>query len=212
MGLPSFRSRTDEFHHTFVFALGHSSPGQVFAIGLIDHNGVGQFHNTLFDTLQIVACAGENYQHKEINHIADGGLRLAYTDGFHQNHIIACRFAEHHGLAALAGHAAQGPAGRRRTDKAVGFPGQVLHTGLIAQNGTARQRAGRIHCQNGHFIAHAAQQLAKGFNKRTFTRAGHAGDADTQRPAGFRQQSLQYPLGFVKIFGRVTFNQCNRLG
>ena len=106
MGLPPFRGRTDEFHHTFVFTLGHGSPRQVFAVRFVNYNGVGQFHDTFFNTLQIVACTCQNHQHKEVYHITYGRLRLAYAYGFYQNHVIPCRFAKHHGLAALTGHTA----------------------------------------------------------------------------------------------------------
>ena len=212
MGLPAFRCRTDKFHHAFVFALGHGRPGQVFAVRFVYYNSVRQFHDTFFDTLQVVARAGQNYQHKEVDHVTYRGLRLAYADGFHQDHIIPCRFAEHHCLTALAGHTAQCTAGRRRTDKAVRLTGQVLHTGLVAQNGTAGERAGRVDCQNGHFVTHAAQQLAECLDKRTLACAGDTGNTDAQRPARFWQQPLQYALGLIKIFGSITLDQCNRFG
>ena len=38
MGGPSFRCRTDEFHHPFIFALGNFGPLQVVPVGLVDHN------------------------------------------------------------------------------------------------------------------------------------------------------------------------------
>ena len=69
-----------------------------------------------------------------------------------------------------------------------------------------------VNGQNGHFVAHAAQQLAKGLDKRTLACAGNTGDTDAQRLARFWQQPLQYTLGLIKIFGSITFDQSNRFG
>lgn len=157
MGFPPFRRRTNEFHHPLVLALGYGGTGQIVPVGLVDHNGIGQFHNPLFDPLQIIPRPGQDEEHEEIDHVADRRFRLSDADRFDKDDIISCRFAQHHRFSAFPGDPAQGSLGRGRPDEAVWFPRQVLHSRLIPQNGTACQGTRRIDSQNGHMIPHVAQ-------------------------------------------------------
>ena len=131
MGLPAFCGGTDKFYHPFIFPLGDFRPFQVVAISLVDHNGVRQFHNPLFDALQIVPCACQYDKHKEVDHIAYCRFRLPDPDSFHKDDIVACRFTKQHSLTALAGYTAQRPLRRRRTYETVRFSGEILHTCLV---------------------------------------------------------------------------------
>ena len=74
MGFPAFRSGADKFHHPFVFSLGDLSSFQIVPIGLVHHDGIGQFHNAFLDALQVIAGTGKNHQHKEIYHGTDCGF------------------------------------------------------------------------------------------------------------------------------------------
>ena len=131
MGLPAFGSRTDKFNHTLIFALGNNSLRQVIAIGFVDNDSISNLHDAFLDALQVITSAGQYDQHEEVNHGTDSNLRLAYADGFYQNNITACSFAEKHSFAALTCNTAQSSLCRGRTDEAVRLTRKHLHTCFI---------------------------------------------------------------------------------
>ena len=112
MCFPSLCRRSDKFNHSFIFAAGDLRFRQVIAVCFVDDNSIRKFHDALLDALKFITGTGENDEHEEVYHITDCRFRLAYANGFDQDYIAACRFAEKHGFTALSGYAAQGSARR----------------------------------------------------------------------------------------------------
>jgi len=90
-----------------VLGLGDLGFGDVVAIGLVDDDAVGHFHDAPFDALQFVATTGNLYKQEEIDHGMDGGFRLANAYRFHKDGVKTSRFAEDDGFPGLAGHPTQ---------------------------------------------------------------------------------------------------------
>ena len=95
-----------------VFGRGCSGALDVIPVGLVDRQHIGDLDHAFFQSLQLVAGAGQHQHQKKIGHVGDDGLRLTRADGLHQHHIVARRLADEHRLARFCRHAAE-RAGRR---------------------------------------------------------------------------------------------------
>jgi len=103
-----------------VLGLGDLGFGDVVAIGLVDDDAVGHFHDAPFDALQFITPTGNLDEQEEIDHGVNGCFRLANAYRFHKNGVKTSGFAEHNGFPGLAGHAAQGTGRRGRANEGVG--------------------------------------------------------------------------------------------
>ena len=54
---------------------------QQVAVGLVDHDDVGELHDPPLDALQVVAAAGRREQQEAVDHVGHRHLRLAHPDG-----------------------------------------------------------------------------------------------------------------------------------
>src|ERR1051325_2114629 len=77
--------------YSFDFALQTIGSGQV---RLVDHEHVGDIHDTCFHCLHIVAHARHEYDDGDIGEPGDVHLVLADTDGFDENHVETGRVHE----------------------------------------------------------------------------------------------------------------------
>ena len=143
-------------------------------IGLVDHHQVRQLHHALLDGLQIVTRIGQLQQHKHVRHTVHRRLALAHAHGFDDDDVIARRFTDEHGLARFLGNTAQRAAAGAGTD--IGFlaHGQLLHAGLVTQDGATGNRARRINRQHRHAVAQANQVQAQGFDEGRLAHTRHA--------------------------------------
>ena len=91
---------------------------------------------------------------------------LPHAHRLHQDDVVARGFADHHGLPGLAGHPAEGPAGRGGPDESPFADGEFLHPGLVGQDAPALVRAARVDGQHGHpeplLREHHAEALDEG--------------------------------------------------
>jgi hypothetical protein len=87
----------------------------------------------------------------------------------------------------------------------------VLHAGLVAEDGAARDGAGRIDRQHRH-TQPFYQVQAQGFDEGGFADARHAADAKAKRLARVRQQSGEQAVGLFTVVGPGGFKQGNGLG
>ena len=109
----------------------------VVAVGLVDRNGIGEFHHAFLDPLQLVSGPGDQQKQEEIHHRANGDLTLSDADGLHEDHVVSCRLTEQHRLARLACNTTEIASGRRRADETVRLAGEPFHARLVAQNAAA---------------------------------------------------------------------------
>jgi hypothetical protein len=92
------------------------------AITLIDNNEVDEFDDAALDTLQFVTATRSDQQEKDINHVCDGGLGLADSNGFHDDDIKSCGFAQQNCLTSAPRDAPKRSASRRGAHKGTRMP------------------------------------------------------------------------------------------
>ena len=90
-----------------VFGGGKLGAGKIVAVGLVDHDHVGELDHALLEGLQFVAGARQRQDKKEVGHVGDRDFRLADADGLDKNNVIARGLAEQHGLARARRNAAE---------------------------------------------------------------------------------------------------------
>ena len=100
--------------HAGEFSLRPSCPPDVVTVGLVDHDGIGHFHDPPFDPLQFVTRPGQQDQQEEIHHSVYGGFGLPHSDGLHENGIETRRLAKYDRLPGFSCHTTQGAARWRR--------------------------------------------------------------------------------------------------
>ena len=110
---PGGKPRRQNMQRGAIFRRSGVCPGQIVAVGLVDGDHIGEFDEALLEALQFVAAAGQHQGEEKIRHVGDRGFRLSGADGLDQNHVVAGRLAQQHGLAGFCGDAAE-RAGRRR--------------------------------------------------------------------------------------------------
>ncbi len=79
----------------------------IVAIGFVDHDSVGHFHNASFDSLQFVASAGKLDKQEKVDHGMDRSLALPYPDCFYEYVVVAGGFTQHYGFTGLARHTSE---------------------------------------------------------------------------------------------------------
>ncbi len=209
---PAFGRRGQVVERAVVFGAGGLGAGFVVAVGLVDGDGVGQFHDPLLDPLQLVAAAGDEHHQEEVDHRADGDLVLARADRLDNDHIEPGRLADEHRLAGLAGHAAEHAARGRGANEGVGFAAEALHARFVAEDAAAREAAGGVDGQHRHLVTALDEAHAEGLDEGALARAGHAGDAEADGAAGMGQQAAQYVLGLLEVGRGVALDEGDGAG
>ena len=181
-------------------------------VGLVDQHQIGQLHHALLDRLQLVAGIGQLHQHEHVGHAGHRHLALADADRLDDHHVVAGRLEHQHRLARLLGHAAQRAARRAGPDIGLRMHRQMLHAGLVAQDGAARDRRRRIDGQHRHAVALVDQVQAQRLDQGRLADARHTAQAESERVAGVRQQGRQQGVRLRAVVGAGRLQQGDGLG
>src|ERR1019366_284575 len=122
-------------------------------IGLVDDEDIGDLHDAGFDSLDIVAHAGDEHDDGDLGDGGDLDLVLADADGFDDDVIPAGGVHEAGEIGGGAGESAQGAAGGHGTDEDSRVGVVLLHADAIAQNGAAGNAAGGVDGEDGDGLA-----------------------------------------------------------
>ena len=139
--------------------------------------------------------------------LGDRRLGLADADRLDQHDVAAGRLAEQHGLARLAGDAAEHQAARRGPNESVGIGAEADHPGLVAEQAAAGADARGIDRQHGDAMARGGEPAAQGFDQGALAGAGNPGDADPDRAPGVGQQPVQQLLRHLLVIGQVRLDE-----
>ncbi len=193
--LPPGIGRTHEVKRIFVDPPGLLRLFEIFPVGLVDGQGIGNFQDAPLDSLKLVSAAGKKQHQEKIDHRGNGILGLANAHGFHDDHVEAGRFAHDNRLARLAGDAAKGPPRRRRADVGAGIRGELFHPCLISQDAASAFGAGGIHGKDGHAVPLFQQAEPQAFDKGGFPHPGNTGYPQPDGMSGMGKQAVQYSRG-----------------
>ena len=177
------------------------------AVGLGDHDHVGQLHDPPLDALELIAAGRRDQQHEDVDQLGHGHIGLAGPDGLHDHHVEARGLTEQQRLAGAAGHTADRAPRRRGTDVGLLPTGELLHPGLVAQDRSARAGAGRVDGENGDPVAGIDEVHAEGLDEGGLAGPGLAGDAHPHGAAGGGQELLDEGDGVGPVVGPLGLHQ-----
>ena len=89
---------------------------------------------------------------------------------------------------------------------------EQLHAGLVAQDGTARHGAGRVHGQHRHAVTLTDEVKAQRFDEGGLAHARHPADAQAERLTGVRQHGREQLVGQRTVVGAGRFQQRDGFG
>ena len=179
----------------------------VAAVGLVDREHVRQFQQAPLDGLQLVARAGQRQHTEAVDRRMHGRLGLADADGLHQHHVVAGRLQDRDRVGGRAGDTTERSGRWRGSNEGAVVGGQPGHTGLVAQDRSARDRAGGVDRQHADPVAGAGQPGAQGVDERRLARTGHAADTHPVGSPGMRQQRREQLLGETAVVGPGRLHQ-----
>jgi hypothetical protein len=161
-----------------------------FAIGFVEDEDVGDFHQAGFHVLNIVAQAGYENDDYTIGETNDVDFVLADADGFDEDLMFARGVKEQRDFGRGAGEAAKESARGHRTDEDASVAGVALHTDTIAENCAARVGAGRVHGDNSYALVLFAMLRRDAIDQSALSRAGRASDAGEIGCASLREKNF----------------------
>src|SRR5579863_7753683 len=172
-------------------------------ITFADDKNIGNFEDTSFDSLHLVAHAwGADYE-DSLCGAHDFDLGLTGANGLDNNGVIACRVHCSYYIAGRGGKTTEAATTRHATNEDVGIASQFHHADAVTENGTAGKRTGRVNGNHADFAIAAAQFAHKVRHQRTFARSWCAGHANNMRFTGMLMQFSKEATGV----GRIVFNQ-----
>ncbi len=127
-------------------------PSQIPGTGpvcLVHDVHIGRFHHARLERLDAVARFGNQYQRRGVGHRGHRELGLAHPDSLDQDPLEPCRVQHVAHFPGAGGETAQRPASRHRSDIDAFIEGHRLHPDPVSQQGSTRERAGRVHRHDG---------------------------------------------------------------
>ena len=118
--------------------------GPLVAIGLIDHEDVGELDDAAFDALEFVAGTTDQQQQERVDQFGNRDFGLTDADGLDEHDVVAGCFAELHDLASAARHSTQRRASGGGADERGFMVGEAVHAGLVAEDTAAGPLAGWV--------------------------------------------------------------------
>ena len=164
---------------------GH--PIGAFAIRLVDHEDVGDFHDPGLERLHVVAGARHQSHDRDVGGADNVDLVLADADGLDNHDVLAAGVEHERGLARRPRQAAEVSARRHAADEHAAVAGMRLHSHPIAKNGAATVGAGGVDRDDADGLAGAAERRGHAIDERALAGAGRSGDAEMKGAAGLRE-------------------------
>ena len=123
------------------------------AVGLVDHEHVGDLHQAGLVGLHAVTPARVDHDDGGVGLAGDLDLHLADADGLDQDPPPADRVEQADRLGRGQRQAAEVATGGHRADEHAGVGGVVLHADPVAEDGAAGERRRRVDGQHGDLVA-----------------------------------------------------------
>ena len=186
----------------------HMTTVDIIAVALVDDDTIRDFHDTSFDTLQLVTGACHLDEQEEVDHRVTGRLTLSHADRLDKDFVEARRLTENDRFSRLTSHTAQGACRRTGTDEGIGMQRQFLHTRLIAQDTALGALTGGVDGQDGQLATLLFQDMdAKLVDTRRLTGTRHTTDAHTDTVTTVWQTFVDHLLGTGLMVGIHTLYQ-----
>ena len=149
------------------------------AVGLVDHEHVGDLQDAGLRRLDAVAHAGREQHDRGVGQRGDLDLGLADADRLDQHHVAAGGVQHPDRLRRGPGQAAEVAAGGHRADVDAGVGGVVLHPDPVAEQRAAGERRRRVDGQHADPLpALAVARATSADGRGRLADAGRPGQAD----------------------------------
>ncbi len=136
-----------------------------------------------------------------------------HADRLDEDVLESRGFAQQDRFARRGGDASRRSAGWRGADEGAVVRAELRHTGFVAEDAAAGERARGIDRQDRDSLVTLADDVhPEGFNESALADAGDAGDAVTDRIAGVRQARLDQLSGAFTVVRARAFDQGDGLG
>ncbi|MNY03241.1 hypothetical protein D3C86_1358530 [compost metagenome] len=177
-------------------------------VGLVDHEEVRDLHDPRLDGLNAVAQVGRQDEHRAIGCLGDRHLALADPHGLDDHHVAAVSVQDlGRGLGgerdtaelAAAAHAA---------DEDPRIARVALHADAIAEDGPAREGAGRIDRDDPDLEPVPSDGSDQEVGQRALAGPGRPGDAHEEGVAG---RGVQLGEGLLGL-GRLVLDEGDEAG
>ena len=171
--------------------IAHGAIG-AFAIGLVDHEHVGDLEDAGLDGLDLVAEPGHGDDDRGLRLRHDVDLVLPDADGLDDDDVEAHGVEHGDHVAGRARQAAEVAARGERADEDAVVGGVALHADAIAEDGAAGERRRRIDGDDADALASFAVVVDERVDDGRLARAGVAGDAEDVGAPGVRIEPLHH--------------------
>ena len=162
-------------------------PVAAFAIRLVHHEDVGDFHDAGFERLHLVAGARHQRHDRDIGRADDVHFILADANGFDDDDVLAGGVEHQRRVGGRARQSAEMAAGRHAPDEHARIAGVRLHPEPIAEHRAAAERAGRVDRDHADRESAATKLGRQPIDERALPRAGRTGHADEVGAPGVRE-------------------------
>ena len=158
------------------------------AIGLVDDEDVGDFHDASLERLHIVAHTGYEDDDRHVGYARNLDLVLAHTDGFDGDEIFAGSVEHDRRIRRGTREAAKMAACGHTANKDAGIVRMRLHPNAIPEHGAATERARRIDREDANSAPGFPPARHEAVDKRALACARCTRDPDEESSAGPREK------------------------
>ena len=163
-----------------------SDPVGAVAVGLVEHEDVGDLEDPRLDRLDVVTQAGHRDDQDRIHARHHVDLVLADPDRLDDHPVEAGGVEKVGGIARRPRQASHSAARRHRADENSGVGRQTLHADPVTEQRPAGERRGRIDTEDADRLAAPPALLRQAIDESALAGARRTGDADDPGPSGRR--------------------------
>ncbi len=153
-------------------------PIGALAVGLVDHEDVGDLHDPGLQRLHIVSGAGYHDDDRDVGGADDLDLVLPDADGLDEHDVEAGRIEHERHVVSRPRQAAEMPARGHAADEDALVARMLLHAHAVAEQRAAREGAGRIDGDDADAAATRAPLPREAIREGTLAGARRPGQAD----------------------------------
>lgn len=154
-----------------------------FAVGFVDYENVGDFHNSGLEALDVVAHARDEDDEGQVCEAGDFDFVLADAYRLDEDDIFAAGFEYEGYVGGREREAAESAARGHRTSVEAGVTLVILKTDAIAEECAAGEGAGGIDSEDADGLLGIAKAAGEAIDQRALACSGGAGDADADGAA-----------------------------
>ena len=194
--------RTPVFHHAVQIEhhvdLAHEFVRAV-EIRLVDGEHVADLQDARLDGLDVIAHAGDQYDHRRISCPDDVDLGLADADGLDKNDVLAKGVHRLDGVRRLVRESAQTAARPHAADEHAFVHRQARHADAVAEDGAARKGACRVDGDDAYGLALLAVFVRELVRQRALAGARRPRDAEHIGMSRVRVERLHDVDGILRL-------------